>query len=64
MHFLPQDQMLYVELLAFEDQELFGWFLERAEPADSAIQALNCPDSRAQRKLTLDFQLLTCGVAL
>ncbi len=36
----PQDQMLYVELLAFEDQELFGWFLERVEPADSRFKPL------------------------
>jgi len=35
-----QDQMLYVELLAFEDQELFGWFLERAEPGDPRFKPL------------------------
>lgn len=35
-----QDQLLYVELLAFEDQELFAWFLERAEPSDAKFKPL------------------------
>lgn len=29
------DQKLYQELLQCEDQELFNWFLNKEEPADS-----------------------------
>lgn len=35
-----KEQLLYVELLSFEDQELFGWFLERAEPPDEKFKPI------------------------
>ena len=35
-----QEQLLYVELLEQEDQDLFSWFLERAEPVHPKFKPL------------------------
>ena len=34
------DQLLYEELLAQEDQDLWNWLLERGEPADTRFRPL------------------------
>ncbi|WP_421683735.1 succinate dehydrogenase assembly factor 2 [Stutzerimonas urumqiensis] len=33
----PADQARYRKLLACEDQDLFGWFMERGEPEDEDL---------------------------
>ncbi|MCG8416196.1 MAG: succinate dehydrogenase assembly factor 2 [Pseudomonadales bacterium] len=35
-----QEQMLYKELLANEDQDLFSWLLERVEPPDAKFKPI------------------------
>lgn len=35
-----EEQVLYKELLANEDQDLFSWLLERVEPPDPRFQPL------------------------
>ena len=38
---LPADeQALYVELLACEDQDMFGWFLKHKEPPTPELQKI------------------------
>ncbi|WP_028240507.1 FAD assembly factor SdhE [Stutzerimonas azotifigens] len=32
-----EDQARYRKLLACEDQDLFGWFMERSEPEDADL---------------------------
>lgn len=33
-----EDQHRYIRLLACEDQDLFGWFLQHKQPEESALQ--------------------------
>lgn len=35
-----EDQRRYRKLLACEDQDLFGWFMEREEPADEDLRRM------------------------
>ena len=41
-----EDQARYRKLLACEDQDMFGWFMQREEPED--------PDLRRMVKMILD----------
>jgi len=34
------DRELYVRLLACEDQDMFGWFMERSESEDPELQRM------------------------
>jgi antitoxin CptB len=36
----PVDRDLYVRLLTCEDQDMFGWFMERAESEDPELQRM------------------------
>ncbi len=36
----PEDQRRYQKLLACEDQDLFGWFMEREEAQDPDIHRM------------------------
>jgi len=36
-HLSKQDQSCYVQLLACEDQDIFGWFLQHKKPEDPTI---------------------------
>lgn len=35
-----QDQLLYEEFLAEEDQDIYGWLLERIEPENKAFKPI------------------------
>ncbi|MCH1600784.1 MAG: succinate dehydrogenase assembly factor 2 [Pseudomonadales bacterium] len=35
-----EDQLLYRDLLAEEDQDLWNWFLERVEPSEARFKAM------------------------
>lgn len=35
-----QDQQRFKKLLSCEDQDLFGWFMQREEPDDSDLQRM------------------------
>ena len=35
-----EDQRRYHKLLACEDQDMFGWFMEREEPADDDLKRM------------------------
>ncbi len=41
----PVDRDLYVRLLTCEDQDMFGWFMERAESEDPELQRMVLDDS-------------------
>ncbi|GGH96708.1 FAD assembly factor SdhE [Pseudomonas fluvialis] len=45
-HLDAEDQARYRKLLACEDQDMFGWFMQREEPED--------PDLRRMVKMILD----------
>ena len=45
-HLDAEDQARYRKLLACEDQDMFGWFMQRGEPED--------PDLRRMVKMILD----------
>ena len=45
-HLDAEDQARYRKLLACEDQDMFGWFMQREEPED--------PDLRRRVKMILD----------
>lgn len=36
----PKDQLLYSELLEEEDQDLFGWLMERAQPEQEHLRPI------------------------
>lgn len=36
----PQDQLLYSELLEQEDQDLFGWLMERNQPEQEHLRPI------------------------
>lgn len=36
----PEDQRRYQKLLACEDQDMFGWFMERSEPEDEDLRRM------------------------
>ncbi|MGX5218371.1 MULTISPECIES: FAD assembly factor SdhE [Pseudomonas] len=36
----PEDQARYVKLLECEDQDMFGWFMQRAEPEDEDLKRM------------------------
>lgn len=36
----PEDQARYRKLLACEDQDMFGWFMERSEPEDADLRRM------------------------
>jgi antitoxin CptB len=35
-----EDQLLYVELLACEDQDIYGWLLKHKEPPNEGLQRI------------------------
>ncbi|MGK9065432.1 FAD assembly factor SdhE [Stutzerimonas chloritidismutans] len=39
-HLGEQDQARYRKLLSCEDQDMFGWFMERAEPEDEDLRLI------------------------
>ena len=45
-HLDAEDQARYRKLLACEDQDMFGWFMQRGEPED--------PDLKRMVKMILD----------
>ncbi|MBH3428977.1 succinate dehydrogenase assembly factor 2 [Pseudomonas alkylphenolica] len=36
----PEDRELYWRLLSCEDQDMFGWFMERSESPDPELQRM------------------------
>ncbi|MFQ6574395.1 succinate dehydrogenase assembly factor 2 [Pseudomonas sp. UM16] len=36
----PEDRKLYWRLLSCEDQDMFGWFMERSESEDPELQRM------------------------
>ncbi|ARU87527.1 succinate dehydrogenase assembly factor 2 [Pseudomonas sp. M30-35] len=36
----PEDQARYVKLLECEDQDMFGWFMQRSEPEDEDLKRM------------------------
>ncbi|WP_339487643.1 FAD assembly factor SdhE [Pseudomonas sp. EL_65y_Pfl2_R95] len=36
----PEDRARYVKLLECEDQDMFGWFMQRSEPEDADLKRM------------------------
>lgn len=41
-HLDPENQARYRKLLGCEDQDMFGWFMQREEPEDEDLRFIVC----------------------